>query len=396
MKKISLFFLILIILSARAFSYNWFDDRYVELSIGSKFGLSNDALQIGEVLKKNVVLDLRKMADQIPSSGITMTANMLPEISLNFRFKKFQLGFKTASDVWMTGSLSKDLFDYLGKGNTLNQTVSISQSLNVDAFAYEEVSVGFKLKEFKIVAKPTLFVPVLHAGSRNGTLNLSNLSDGSLNVDYSSDIEIYSAYPIAGGGGFKGGFGFDLGASVSYPLLEFLTLTGNARLPIVPGQLKYKTVQTTTMQFTTTVDKIINGSLGSNNFSSSHGDSVSASYFINRPMKFSIFADYKPPVGWLILTGGLGMGFRHPFTEDKDSFAFFGEYYLSGTLKFLKFLSFTFSTEYYEQIFIHQFSFSVNARVIELVLGINAQSADFYKSCSGGGLGGLFAVKLGY
>ena len=198
MKKISLFFLILIILSARAFSYNWFDDRYVELSIGSKFGLSNDALQIGEVLKKNVVLDLRKMADQIPSSGITMNANMLPEISLNFRFKKFQLGFKTASDVWMTGSLSKDLFDYLGKGNTLNQTVSISQSLNVDAFAYEEVSVGFKLKEFKIVAKPTLFVPVLHAGSRNGTLNLSNLSDGSLNVDYSINTVSTTADQISG------------------------------------------------------------------------------------------------------------------------------------------------------------------------------------------------------
>lgn len=396
MKRIISLCFILISLFSSAFAYNWFDDRYFELSVGSKFGLSNNSLQIGDFLKKDVVIDLKKLAEQMPENGWTLNSYLLPEVSLRLNLRKVQIALTSGTEVWSEGNVSKDLFNYIGKGNSLYQTVNISQKINADAFAFEEISVGFNIKKFKIVVKPAFFMPVFHAGSSNGLLKMNNLSDGSFNIDYSSDIEIYSAFAISGGGGFKGGLGFDLGGSLSYPLFDFLTLTGNIRVPLVPGRLKYKTVQTTSLNFTTTVDKIINGNLGENNFSSSHGDSQSADYLINRPMKFSAAADFTPFGKWLVFTGGLGLGFRHPFTNDKDSFEFFGEYYLAASLRLLNILKFTFSSEYYEKLFIHQLAFSANARILELVFGLNAQSTDFLKSCSGGGLGGLFAVKIGY
>ncbi len=396
MKRIISLCFILISLFSSAFAYNWFDDRYFELSVGSKFGLSNNSMQIGDILKKDLVIDLRKLADEMPKNGWSLNSYVVPEVSLKLNLRKVEIGLTTGTEIWSEAGISKDLFDYIGKGNSLYQTVSISQNINADAFAYEEISVRFNIRDFKIVVKPTFFMPVMHAGSSNGTLRMNNLSDGSFNIDYSSDIELYSAFAVSGGGGFKGGLGFDLGGSVSYPLFDFLTLTGNIRMPIVPGHLKYKTVQTTSLHFNTTVDKIINGNIGDQNFSSSHGDSQSADYMINRPMKFSAFADFTPFGNWVVFTGGLGLGFRHPFTDDKDSFEFFGEYYLAASLRLLNILKLTLSTEYYEKLFIHQLSFSANARIIELVLGINAQAAGFLKSCSGGGVGGLFAIKLGY
>ena len=396
MKRFIACTLLLLSLISSLSAYNWFDDRYFELSLGAKFGLSNNSLKINEVLKKDLVIDLKKFASEMPDKGLAINSYLVPELSLKLNLRKVQIGLTTGSEVWSEGSLSKDLFDYLGNGNSLYQVVNISQDVNLDAFAYEEISVGFKIRDFTIVAKPCFFMPLIHAGSSNGQLKVQNLSDGSLNVDYSSNIDIYSAFGIAGEKGFKAGLGFDLGASVSYPLFDFLILTGNARIPIVPGSLKYKTVQTTTLNFTASIDKIISGDMGEKNFKNKQEDSKSADYYINRPMKFSIFADYTPFGDWLVFTGGAGLGFRHPFTSDADSFDFFGEYYLAGTLKLLNILKLTFSTEYYEKIFIHQLAFSANARVLELGFGINAQSSDFRKSCGGAGIGGFFVVKVGY
>lgn len=386
----------LISLALSAFAYEWFDNRYFETSLGARFGISNNAMQISDVLTKNVVIDLKKMADDMPESGLTFSSYLVPELGFKLDLRKFQIGMKSGADVWWQGTLSKDLFDYLGNGNTLYQTVSVSQYLNMDVFAYQEFSVGFKIKQFTIVAKPAIFMPIFHVASSNGTLSVTNLSDGSLNVDYSSDMEIYSAFGISGESGFSGGVGFDIAGSVSYPLFDFLTLTGSIRLPVIPGKLGYKTVQTTTMNFSTTIDKIVNGSLGTNDFSSSHEDSVSTSYFINRPLKLNALAELTPFGDWVIFTGGLGIGFRHPFTDDMESFEVFGEYYLAGTLNFLKCIKLIFSSECFEGVFIHQFTFSADVRVFELVLGINAQSSDFVKSCSGGGVGGVIGMKFGY
>ena len=88
MKRIISLCFILISLFSSAFAYNWFDDRYFELSVGSKFGLSNNSLQIGDFLKKDVVIDLRKLAEQMPENGWTLNSYLLPEVSLRLNLRK--------------------------------------------------------------------------------------------------------------------------------------------------------------------------------------------------------------------------------------------------------------------------------------------------------------------
>ena len=397
MKKFYSFVLAISMLAASAFAYNWFDKRYFELAIETPFGLSNNTVQMSDVLKKDLVIDLRQLADRVPDNGFDMSFYTNPTFSLNLDARKFQVSLKTGVESSATAGFSKDLFDYIGHGNSLYETISISQKANLDVFVYEEIAVGFKIKDFKIVAKPCFFIPVVHAGSSNGTLTMKNLEDGTFDVNYSSDIEIYSAVDTNDKfKGFKAGLGFDFAAAVSYPLFDFLELTGNARVPIVPGTLNYKTVRTTTLNFNTSVDRIINGDKGTHDFDSKASDTETVSYKINRPLKFGLSADFTPFGKWLWFRGGAGMGFRHPFTDDKDSFEFFPEYYLGATLDVFNILKTTISSQYYEQLFIHQVEVSLNVRLLELSVGINAQASDFVRSCSGGGVGALVAVKLGY
>ena len=395
MKKIFASLISIFIISFSCNAYNWFDDRYFEMGLDFSFGFSNNALQANDILTKNLVIDFKELSSRVPNSGMQFNFYANPALSFKLDLRKIQIGLKSGVDSWSRTALSKDLFDYLGNGNELYQTVEISQKVNADVFAYEEILIGFKIKKFKISVKPAFFVPILHVGSSDGALTLENLEDGSIIVDYKSEMEIYSAFGFDNEG-FAPGVGFDIAGSVSYPLFDFLTLTANARIPFIPGSLKYKTTQTITMNFETSVDKIINGNLGSNNFDSSRSDSVSTTYYINRPMKFSVFGDFNLFDNFVLFTGGLGLGFRHPFTDDIDTFEFFGEYYLGGSFTLLKILKFTFSTEYFEQLFIHQIALMANLRVFELDFGINAQSADFIRSCSGSGLGGFIGLKFGY
>lgn len=394
MKKIFALFLTSLIMTASLFA-GWFDERYFELAVDMPFGLSNNSIKIGDVFQKNLVIDLREIADNMPDEGLGFYMYSNPAFSFSLRIKNFKIGAKTGIESWAYGGVSKDLFDYIGKGNSLGQTVTISQNVNTDVFAVHEIFASFKVKQLKVTVKPAVFLPVLHVSSNDGKLTLENNEDGTLMVNYNSSLEIYSAmdYKNKKASCFPG---FDLAASVTYPLFDFLSLTGNLRFPVYPGQMGYKFTVDNSLEFETSVNKIIDGGLGDKNFSSEVSEATGTTYRINRPLKFSLFADFTPFGSWVLFTGGLGMGFRHPFTEDKDSFEVFGEYYLGGKILLGNILSAGVSSQYYEKLFIHQIDFKANVRIFELDFGLSSQSTDFLKSCSGGGIGSFITVKMGF
>ena len=394
MKRFAAYISIFLIIASSAFAFNWFDDRYFEVAIDSPFGVSNNTTQVGNILTKEVVIDFQDLASRVPEKGADLNFYANPTVSLNLNARKFKLGLKSGVESWANVCMSKDLFEYIGYGNELYEPVTVSQKAQMDAFVYEELSVGFKIKKASVVVKPAFFVPVIHVASSDGALSIKNLEDGTLSVEYNSSVDVYTAFDFDKPSNTAATLGFDFAASVEYPLFDFLKLTGNLRVPVVPGTLNYKTVQTTTFVFETSANRLINGDSNTSDFSSKHSDSVSASYKVNRPLKFSCVADFTPFGDWLIFTGGAGMGFRHPFMEDPVEV--FPEYYLGGTIKLLNILRFAASTQYYEQLFIHQLDFSTNARVLELIFAINTQSTDFIRSCCGGGIGGMVGVRLGF
>ena len=91
--------------------------------------------------------------------------------------------------------------------------------------------------------------------------------------------------------------------------------------------------------------------------------------------------------------GGLGIGVRRPFS---DSASFYPEYFLGLNFNFIDIIKLGVSTEYTDQIFVHQIGTTFNVRVFQLDLGISTQSSSFVKSLSVAGMGAYAYITMGF
>ena len=59
-------------------------------------------------------------------------------------------------------------------------------------------------------------------------------------------------------------------------------------------------------------------------------------------------------------------------------------------------MKFNVSTQYRDQLFIHQMGGTVNIRLIQVDAGVSVQSANFIKSCQGAGFGAYGYITIGF
>jgi len=397
MRKLVSLAVVLTALTTSIFARGFFDQRYFEIVTNVPLGISNNAISMNDFMVKDLVIDLGKIADEMPEDGFKLNMNADPSLAINLNVPLFSLGFKTGVDVSSSANISKDLFDYIGKGNALYEKVKVDTNINADVFTYEEINVGFKVKRFKILAKPTFFMPLVHVTTKDSYVSIENNVDGDLLVEMNTNLEVYSFYDfdkkeMAN----MPGIGFDIGAEVSYPLFDYLTITGKTRIPFIPGQLKSKSNLTASMKYKTSVQDCINGDLGDPEKDSAFSAIESTSYKINRPFKLAGFADFTPFGDWFVVTGGLGFGIKHPFASDKDEIKGYAEYYLGAKVNFINFVEFNSSMEYTDELFKNQIGFKFNVRIMEIDAGVNLQSNTFAKSWNGSGYGGYLTFALGF
>lgn len=393
MKRFFAKFLILFGFSASLFAYDWFAPRYFEMVVDMPFGMSNNAIGVGDVFKKDLVIDFKEIAGRLPDSGMEINANMNPSLAFNLNLRKVRVGVKFGLEGSGFASISKDVFEFIADGNQLGERINCNPDLIGDIFAYNEVSVGMNIKGFEVEIIPAFFMPVAHVKGRDSTVYFENGDDGSLVARASIKYDLYSAYDESK---LTAGMGFDLGGAVGYQLFDFLNLRGKFRIPIVPGHLDAKKTTETVMSLDASFQDLLDGNSGEKNNETTNSDWITESYYINRPLKLNAYADFTPFGKWFTVTGGLGLGFRHPFTSDIDSFKGYGEYYLAATLALRNILGITASTEYTDMIFKHQLAFMANVRIFELDFGVNTQSSGFIGSCIAAGAGGFITVKIGY
>ena len=141
---------------------------------------------------------------------------------------------------------------------------------------------------------------------------------------------------------------------------------------------------------------MMNGESATSEYNSKAGDYTQTSFSINRPMKFAIFADFLPAGKFITFTGGLGIGFLHPFTSDPDTFKAFPEYYIGANMNLFNVFNLTLSTEYTDLLFQHMISVGLNLRVIEIDTGIAMASQNFEKSFACSGTRGFVTFCIGF
>ncbi len=380
------------------YSKNFLSERFFEIQFGVPVDFSNNAISFDDVFKKELTLDLAKIANEMPSEGLNLIVDTKPYVAINLNIAFIHLGMSAGVDVYEKMGISKDFFDFLGKGNEVGETLTFDFNNYTDLFAFCEADVGIDFSNFSIHVTPSLFVPIFSSSGSVAKVTFLNDEEGNINLNMNTNFGVYSNFDMYDENFlsdlFSNGNGFDVGVSASLPFGRKLVFSGKARIPIVPGSYQYKYSSyyeaTTTMNL---LDSSLNSSETNGNIKDFSKEVLEEKIYINRPMKFNLYADYLLMGNVLKLRAGGGMGVFRPFLTDSFTYP---EYYFSAGINLFDFIKASISTEYTSQIFKHQIALGINVRLIELDCGVSLQSTDFMKSFSNNGFGAYAIVSIGF
>lgn len=380
------------------YSKNFLSERFFECQIGVPVDFSNNAISLDDIFKKELTLDLAKIANEMPSEGLNLIVDTKPYVAINLNIAFIHIGMSAGVDVYEKMGISKDFFDFLGKGNEVGETLTFDFNNYTDLFAFCEADVGIDFSNFSIHVTPSLFAPIFSSSGSVAKVTFLNDEEGNINLNMNTNFSVYSNFDKYDenilSDLFSNGNGFDVGVSASLPFGKKLVFSGKARIPIVPGSYQYKYSSyyetTTTMNI---LDSSLNSSETNGNIKDFSKEVLEEKIYINRPMKFNLYADYLLMGNVLKLCAGGGMGVFHPFLTDSFTYP---EYYFSAGINLFDFIKASISTEYTSQIFKHQIALGINVRLIELDCGVSLQSTDFMKSFSNNGFGAYAIVSIGF
>lgn len=412
MKRVFSILLTSFILINSIFAKGFFDERYFEIRADVPIDISNNAFSLNEILVKDLVIDLKKISDEMPKSGFTTIVNLNPSISTNLNIAGFSAGTRVGLNGYLKINLSKDIFEFLGYGYKGGDELNVELKPVVDLFAFAEVPVSFKISKYKFKVMPSVFLPIATVDNCTAKVSLTNDDDGNVSAQMVADLNLYTSplFDILNGTedvseiNIQDSMGFDLGASFEMPLIEDLNLRIDGRIPLMPGRLYNSVNMKYSYDFSTNLmETIMPGELNDGTSSgetknelsdsgSPEGKKLEEPYYIHRPLKLNGYVIYNP-VSFVTLVAGGGLGIRHPFG---DGFYCYPEYYASVSVSLAKILKATVSTEYTDQLFRHQLMGTVNLRVFELNTGISLQSGSFLQSFNAAGFGAKIGVALGF
>ena len=405
MKRFYAVLITLSVICSVAFAESFFSkSRFLEVKAGASFGLSNNVLAAPDYMKKDLVIDLRKMADECPDTGFAVLANVHPDAAINLNIKSLSFGFSTGAEFYEKLVIDKGLFEFLGYGNQIGQNVTAGITNNMELFAYAQVDVGFNVKKFKLHVQPAVFVPLVEIRESGGTVTAMNDAAGNLNVRANMNMEVFTPFEVSfddegqiriNTDGIERslftGYGFDVAANMSVPFGNWFVIEADARVPLIPGRIKKKYVVSGDFAFDSPVMQI-----GQNEIVSHKPEAqgpLEADLAINRPLKAHAYLSKTFFNNMFEIRGGGGLCLRRPFQENP---MFYPEYYVGLGFNLFSIVKLNASTQYVDQIFIHQLGGTVNLRIVQLDMGASLQSADFKKSFSFSGFGAYAYATVGF
>lgn len=402
MKKLFACIFAVSVISTAAFSRNFFSQRFFEIKAGTELGVSNNLFTVNELLKKDLIIDLPQLAADCPDNGFNIRAGAKPTWEMNFNIVNVHVGLSAGVELFESMSVGKDLFDFLGNGNSVGDVLNFNLDNDADVFAFSQLDIGIKFGKLKVDVQPAVFLPIMSMRGGGAKATVVNGIDGSLDISMDMNMDVYSITELSvTDNGFSfdtdklisalsKGFGFDFGLGLSWDLTKSFTVGLTSRIPIVPGTLGYKSNIQGGMDYKLKVSDFENPEKTERERTVTNEN---ATLTIHRPLKVNIYAD-KALLGTLFnARAGVGFGIRRPFCSDA---LFYPEYYLGIEFNLINAFKLKVSTEYRDQTFIHQLGTTINLRLVQFDFGISTQSSNFIKSMEVAGLGGYAYVSVGF
>ena len=382
--------------------------RIFEIGIDADFGVANNYWGVGDVLQKELLIDLKEIANNMPSKGFNLAFHDREQVFLNLNLSS-HLQFGVSAGVEANGSLtiSNDLFDMLGSGMTLGSKKTIDVTSYADMFA--DINLSFKtiVNDFSVTVAPTYFVPLMFVPKTTVSGSVYTTQGGKIRANAESIVDVYTAvdmsslvedseipeYDIAE---IMSNGGFDLTLVAERYWLDGLSAGMFTRIPIIPGRLKHKMTtrvyayfeEDNLMDFISDRDKELKKDAGHDDFTYSDAD-----YRAYRPFKLGVNATYAPFGEWLKLMPMLAVAVRNPYSSDMIVYP---EYSVDVQLALWRLLFLNAGTAYTDQIFQQRVGFALNLRLVELLAQVRWCGTDFKNSFNLTGSGAFVGVRIGF
>ncbi len=380
--------------------------RIFEIGFDTNFGISNNYFATSDILKKELEIELRKMADEIDPKGLSFDFIFSSDFFMNLNLTNgVSVGLSSGIESSGNGLISKEFFEFLGYGNDLNETISVDGSVSSDIFAYAKTDVSFFFKGFRVNFGPALFFPLVHLETSKFESHFLNNSDGSIEAGVVVAYKINSSVPMEpffdseysdlfNLNNMDFTMGFDLSSSIEHQIFETLMGRAYIRLPIVPGSMGNAVCSALEMRYgADDIFDMIKNEDDNMNFDSSEKTYSKEKYWISRPFRTGTEIAWRP-FGKCVKFGAmLGFGVKYPWTDEAKAYI---EYKGSFEAALFNILGVNLSTAYMSEIFIHQAGFMLNCRVFEIDFGVSAQGANLPRSFKGSGFGAYTGIRIGW
>lgn len=399
--------------------------RTFEMGMKYNIGVCNSYLNTTDTLVSNLVIDLNKIAAEMPAQGLNFNTLFSMDLFTNLNLKNgVHVGFNSGMELNGNFGLGKEIFDFLAKGNQIGESIKMTGDAYADVFIHTDVAIGLNIfNDYHLEIIPSLFKPVAHVITNEASGSIRNTEDGKVFLDAKAELGIYTFLntkevaenfdPTMILDNIKNGWGFDITSTLDKKILESLTVQAYSRIPLVPGRLNYKNTLLATADGHFDGVNALLGDESDNSedfgakFESQFKDnfnfdtkttSGSADYSLHRPFRMGARAAWEPFGSWFTIGGLLGFGFKEPFTTDARGYM---EYDISTRIGLPipvigQIISLKLSSGYLSESFTHQAIFGLNFRAVELNVGVSAQGSDFGSSFKGSGVGAFIYLAAGW
>lgn len=366
-----------------------FARKHFEIGFGAGVGFSNDIFGAREFMKKNIVIDLDKIESGIGDKGANIKAEVLGDFFLNIMNVKigggrWDFGVFAGADGSVSVNLPKSLFTFISEGNMKQRVFSGDISGFGGVFAEAGIKTAAKYGKLRVGLVPTVFAPLGYV-PKSGIHYVLDTEDG-VALSTAGAVSIYSPFLENG----ELNFGFDMSVQGEYALLPILDLGGVlSRIPIVPVKLQNRM----RLDFALADDIVITGSdlMGGEGLEFPEFEFERSydthSIKIVRPLRFDVYARFKPIAGKELFVLKPSLGFTRDISERETYFNFGVEAKLNLLGLFVPYVSINRE----EGLWRNRLGFALCLRVFELDLEATLESQSFKGSFAMYG----FALNVG-
>jgi len=386
--------------------------KIFEAGFDAGIGINNGLIGLGDIFRKNIELDLEKIAKDVPDNGVRVS--FAPSVDffanvMNIHIGKglWNFGFIIGIDGNISLNISKSLVTLISEGN-YNKHDS-SGKIGGSGGIFTEIgirsSAKYQLSEktLYVGVKPAIFTPAVYMPSSAGiTYDLRTKNEEEqegIFIKTGGEIEIYtptSLENIEAGRFIVGPSGFDLSMEGEYALFSFLDIGGFARIPVVPATLtdRMKVGLKDDINITIIGSGLIAGDvpeIPDIDFGEPVYDKKEIK--VHRPFRFDVYARYKPfKSEFLVLRPNVGFSVN---VNKGDMEGFFNAG-LEARLNLINMFIFSLSSGYRETIWRHRIGLAMNFRAFELDLKAALRDHTFKGCFMGRGCEFSIGMRFGW